>query len=114
MIGLGDIGVMHSRAGDAGLLLKALAHPSRLMLLCLMAERERAVGELTDLLGLRQANVSQQLAKLRQEGLVGQRRDGKAIYYHISNQDARRVLEVICDIFGAKLGKIVPDCTEPK
>ncbi len=94
--------MLQSRAGDAVLLLKALAHPSRLMLLCLMIERERAVGELVGVLGLPQANVSQQLAKLRQEGLVGRRRDGRATYYRVCDPGTRRVLEVLCDIYCAE------------
>jgi DNA-binding transcriptional ArsR family regulator len=58
--------------------LKALAHESRLMILCILAEGERSVSELKEFLNLRQATVSQQLARLRADGLVSARRDGKA------------------------------------
>jgi len=90
---------LRDKAGAASALLKALGHPSRLLLLCLLIERERSVGDLEAMLGLRQANVSQQLAKLRAEGLVGTRRDGKSIHYFIADPAARQVLAILYDIY---------------
>ncbi len=84
------------RASD---FLKALAHETRLLLLCLLSERERSVTELENILSLRQPTVSQQLARLRLDGLVTTRRDGKTIYYRINDDDIRRVISVIYDIF---------------
>ena len=84
------------RASD---FLKALAHETRLLLLCLLSERERSVTELENLLSLRQPTVSQQLARLRLDGLVATRRDGKTIYYRINDDDIRRVISVIYEIF---------------
>jgi DNA-binding transcriptional ArsR family regulator len=84
------------RASD---FLKALSHENRLLLLCLLAERERTVTELENLLSLRQPMVSQQLARLRLDRLVTTRRDGKAMYYSLANDDVRRVITVIYDIF---------------
>jgi len=98
---LPDLERMQSHAGDASAFLKALSHPARLMLLCRLSEGEMSVGALEAELGLRQATVSQQLARLRVEGLVDCRRDGKAIYYHVCDDGTRRVLEVVCDIFCA-------------
>ena len=86
-------------ARDASDLLKALSHESRLLVLCLLAEKERSVGELEQILSLRQPTVSQQLARLRLDGLVDTRRDGKTIYYSIADDDVRRLIEVIYDIF---------------
>lgn len=86
------------RASD---FLKALSHENRLLLLCLMAEGERSVGELENILSLRQSAVSQQLARLRFDGLVIARREGKAVYYRIANEDVRRMIGVIYDIFCA-------------
>jgi DNA-binding transcriptional ArsR family regulator len=80
-------------------LLKALSHESRLLVLCLLAEKERSVSELEHILALRQPTVSQQLARLRLDGLVVTRRDGKAIYYSIADEDVRRVIEVIYDLY---------------
>jgi DNA-binding transcriptional ArsR family regulator len=84
------------RASD---FLKALAHETRLLLLCLLSERERSVTELENLLSLRQPTVSQQLARLRLDGLVTTRRDGKTIYYRINDDGARRVIALLHEIF---------------
>lgn len=95
-------------ARDASDFLKALSHESRLLLLCLLAEKERSVGELENILSLRQPTVSQQLARLRFDDLVTTRRDGKTVYYSLANENVRQVISVIYDIFcktGAKTGR---------
>ena len=79
--------------------LKALAHESRLVILCILAEGEKSVGELEEILNLRQPTVSQQLARLRADGLVSTRRDGKAIYYSLASEEARTVIGAIYDVF---------------
>jgi DNA-binding transcriptional ArsR family regulator len=87
------------KARKASDFLKALAHENRLVILCLLSERERSVTELEDLLQLSQATVSQLLARLRHEGLVETRRDGRAIYYSISDETTRRFVQAIYDKF---------------
>ena len=87
------------KARQASNFLKALSHENRLLLLCLLAERERSVTELENILSLRQSAVSQQLARLRFDGMVDTRRDGKSIYYSLANDDVRRVISVVYDIF---------------
>ncbi|WP_344848625.1 metalloregulator ArsR/SmtB family transcription factor [Celeribacter arenosi] len=94
-----DMDVMMSNACDASQLLKALSHEGRLMILCHLVTGEKSVTELEELLSARQAAVSQQLARLRLEGLVTPRRDGKAIYYSLTDDRPRRILEVIYDMF---------------
>lgn len=79
--------------------LKALSHENRLLLLCLLAERERSVTELENILSLRQPTVSQQLARLRLDGLVTTRRDGKAIFYSLADENVRSVISVIYGIY---------------
>jgi len=79
--------------------LKALAHEGRLMILCHLVERERSVAELEQLLNVRQSTVSQMLARLRQEGLVEARREGKTIYYRLTDERTRPLLELIHDMF---------------
>jgi len=79
--------------------LKAMSHENRLLLLCLLCEKERSVGELETILALRQPTVSQQLARLRYDDLVTTRRDGKTIYYSIANENVRRLVGVIYDMF---------------
>jgi DNA-binding transcriptional ArsR family regulator len=71
------------------------------MILCILAEGEKSVSELEEILSLRQPTVSQQLARLRGDGLVSTRRDGKTIYYSLANDDVRRVISVVYDIFCA-------------
>jgi ArsR family transcriptional regulator len=79
-------------AAAASALLKAVSHEGRLMILCHLAAGPRSVTELEALLGARQAAVSQQLARLRLEGLVATRREGKAIFYSIHDP---KVLELV-------------------
>jgi DNA-binding transcriptional ArsR family regulator len=97
--GMADLDLLMGKARKASDFLKALSHENRLMLLCLMAEKERSVGELETILNLRQPTVSQQLARLRLDGMVTTRRDGKVIYYSLASEDVRRVIAVIYDIF---------------
>lgn len=64
-------------------LYKALAHPARLRILDVVARREACVCHLTALLGMRQPYVSQQLATLREAGVVVGRREGTLMYYRL-------------------------------
>ena len=86
-------------ARSASDFLKVLSHENRLLLLCLLAEKERSVGELENLLAMSQSSVSQQLARLRYDSLVTTRRDGKTIFYSIANENVRSVIALIYDIF---------------
>ena len=96
-----ELDMLMRRARKASNFLKAVSHENRLLLLCLLAERERSVTELENILSLRQSAVSQQLARLRYDGMVDTRRDGKTIYYSLANDDVRRVISVVYDIFCA-------------
>ena len=90
---------MIGNAERAANFLKALGHEGRLMILCHLASGEKSVTELEDLLSSRQAAVSQQLTRLRLEGLVKPRRDGKTIYYKLTDNRAREIIEVVYDLF---------------
>ena len=90
---------MVEKATSAANFLKALAHEGRLMILCHLSQGEKSVTELERLLCARQAAVSQQLARLRLEGLVSARRDGKAIYYSVCDPRAQRLIELVYDMF---------------
>jgi len=96
---------MSDNAKRASEFLKALAHESRLMILCILTEGEKSVSELEDHLGLRQPTVSQQLARLRADGLVATRRDGKTVYYSVASDEARTVIGAIYDMFCRKARK---------
>ena len=86
-------------AQDASAMLKALAMNSRLMIFCILAEGEKSVSDLETLLAQRQSTVSQQLARLRLDGLVGARRDGKLVYYSLANDDVRTILQAVYQVF---------------
>jgi len=90
---------MVEKAREASDFLKALSHESRLLILCILAEGEKSVTELEQILGERQSTVSQQLARLRLDGMVTTRRDGKTIYYSLANDDVRTILTAIYDVF---------------
>lgn len=90
---------MAARASEAAAYLKTLAHEGRLMILCHLGAGEKSVGELEDLLGIRQAAVSQMLARLRDEGLVMTRRDGKTIYYSLSDNNTEQVISLLYSLF---------------
>ena len=94
-----DIDAMQRNAGDAADLLKSLANPSRLLVLCALVNREHTAGELEELAGLSQSAVSQHLARLRKQGLVTTRRDGQRIYYALCDDHVRRLLETMHDIY---------------
>ena len=97
-----DADAMASSAEDATNFLKALAHEGRLMILCRLAEGECSVNELEELLSARQAAVSQQLARLRLEGVVGTRRDGKSVYYFLADEKVKRIIPMLYDMFCGK------------
>lgn len=79
--------------------LKAISHEGRLMILCHLATGEKSVTELEDLLSARQAAVSQQLGRLRLEGLVTPRREGKTIYYSLTDDKSRKIIGLVYELF---------------
>ncbi|MCH9824033.1 MULTISPECIES: ArsR/SmtB family transcription factor [Lentibacter] len=86
-------------ATKASNFLKTVSHEGRLMILCHLVTGEKSVTELESLLSARQAAVSQQLSRLRMEGLVIPRRDGKAIYYRLADNRPKRILELVYELF---------------
>lgn len=93
------------QARKASELLKALSHEGRLLILCLLAEGERSVSELEDVMRMPQAAVSQQLARLRFDRLVNTRREGRTIYYSIATAEVASVIETLYDLFCAPVRK---------
>jgi DNA-binding transcriptional ArsR family regulator len=90
---------MRASADRACGLLKALANPDRLLLLCQLSQGEHCVSELEEHLGIQQPTLSQQLTVLRQEQLVSTRRDGKQIFYSIASKEAMAVMQVLYEQF---------------
>lgn len=90
-----DLPKMRAAADRACSLMRVMSNPDRLMLLCQLAQGERRVGELEELLDIQQPTLSQQLAVLREEALVETRREGKQIYYRIASEAALAVMDVL-------------------
>lgn len=90
---------MRQHAADAAGLMKALGNESRLMILCTLVDRERSVSELNAVVPLSQSALSQQLARLRQQGLVETRRESQTIYYSLAPGPADRVIHLLHSIY---------------
>lgn len=95
-----DLAIFEKKVGDAARLLKLVANEKRLLILCrLIGEKEMSVGALADAVGLSQSALSQHLAMMRDDGLVGTRRDAQMIYYSLSDPNVARLLQLLKDIY---------------
>ncbi|CCE00332.1 metalloregulator ArsR/SmtB family transcription factor [Bradyrhizobium sp. STM 3809] len=92
---------LEDKAEEAARLLSAMANPKRLMVLCNLIDAERAVGDLAEQVGLRQAALSQHLAMMRALDLVATRRDGQTIYYRLASHEVREVLQTLYRLYCA-------------
>lgn len=90
---------MRLHAADAAGLMKALGNESRLMILCALSTGELSVGDLNEIVPLSQSALSQQLARLREQGLVDTRRQSQTIYYSLSPGPANRVIQLLHDLY---------------
>ena len=93
---------LQAQSEQAAKLLKALANPDRLLLLCQLVEQEKSVAELGDLTGIAQPSLSQQLSVLRAENLVVTRREGKSIFYRIEAPEVHAVLQTLYKLYCEK------------
>lgn len=98
-LGSPDTASMLENAERTTAFLKSLSHPTRLIILCRLAEGKARVNELESTLGVPQAAVSKQLARLREEGLVSFVRDGRSIVYRLADERARRVVNMLYQEF---------------
>ena len=90
---------MARNADSVAAYLKTMAHQGRLMILCHLGTGEKSVGTLEQLLDMRQAAVSQMLARLREEGFVKTRRSGKTVYYSLANNTSAELITVLHRMF---------------
>ncbi len=89
-----------SQAADVAVsLLQSLGNKSRLMIMCQLINGEKSVGQLADLLQVRESTVSQHLALLRKDKLVATRRQGQTIFYAIASDQARQLLETLYKLY---------------
>ena len=101
------MGELQRSARRAAPLLKAMSNPSRLVILCQLAEGERSVGELEEEVGLSQSGISQHLAVLRREHVVVTRRDKQTVYYALASADVMALMATLHQVFckPAKAGR---------
>ena len=90
---------LQHNAVHVAFLLKAMANPARLMILCQLAERECSVGELERAVGLSQSGISQHLAVLRRSDVVKSRRDGQTVFYSLASSDVVAVMGTLYAVF---------------
>jgi DNA-binding transcriptional ArsR family regulator len=93
---------LRQSAAQCCVLLKAMAHEDRLLLLCQLTQGEHNVGELETSVGIRQPSLSQHLGVLREEGLVAARREGKYIYYHLASHEVVAIMQTLSALFCGK------------
>jgi len=86
-------------------LLKAMANPSRLMILCQLAEGEKSVGEMEDIIGLSQSGLSQHLAVLRKKRIVSTRREAQSIYYSLASKEVEEIMAALYRVFCARVSR---------
>ena len=94
-----DLNQMAQSASRASALMKTLGHKDRLMILCHLADGEKSVGQIADLLEIPQSPLSQHLSRMRKEGLVDTRREAQTIYYSLKSGEASRIVEVLYELF---------------
>jgi DNA-binding transcriptional ArsR family regulator len=94
-----DAAELQESAADAADFLKALANESRLLILCNLAEGEKSVGELQELIDLSQSALSQHLAVLRRDGLVQTRKSAQTVYYCLASDATQAIMGTLYEYF---------------
>lgn len=94
-----EIAAMLDNAGEAAAFLKKLANPHRLMIACALVGGELSVRELEEMLKLRQPGLSQQLAELREAGLIVARRQSKSVYYRLADDRIEALVGLLHEMF---------------
>ena len=97
-----DLDRLQESATHATTLLKVMANPNRLIILCQLAEGEKSVGELESVVGLSQSALSQHLGVLRQQGVVTTRRSAQSIFYSLAGKEVQTIMLALHDVFCGK------------
>ncbi|MBU0622839.1 MAG: metalloregulator ArsR/SmtB family transcription factor [Gammaproteobacteria bacterium] len=84
---------------QASLAMKAIAHPLRLKILCVLADSELSVQDIVDNVGTSQSNISQHLAILRDKGVLSTRKDANRVYYRIGDPRTVKLVGMMRDVF---------------
>jgi len=97
----GDAADMKARVGEASAFLKTLSNPDRLLVACALVDGERSVRELEALLDIRQPGLSQQLAGLREAGLIVSRKHGRQVFYRLADPRVETFIATMHALFCA-------------
>jgi len=95
-----NIDELRDRADEVSGTLKLLAHPNRLLVACELMEGERSVSQIEARTGVRQPNLSRDLARLRADGLVTARREAKQVFYALKGERMHKLMTALCAAFG--------------
>jgi ArsR family transcriptional regulator len=79
--------------------IKAIAHPLRLKILCILGDQEVSVQEIVDAVGTSQSNISQHLAILRDKGVLCTRKDANRVYYRIEDLRTLKLVSLMREVF---------------
>ncbi|MEC7277083.1 MAG: metalloregulator ArsR/SmtB family transcription factor [Bdellovibrionota bacterium] len=94
-----DISLMKEMTPKVAAILKQMAHPKRLFLLCLIRDQEMSVSEIERLCGMGQSQTSQVLNQLKNQGLITDRREGKNVFYQLKDQEIAQLLHALYHIY---------------
>jgi ArsR family transcriptional regulator, virulence genes transcriptional regulator len=91
--------MLEEKVEDVSALLKSISHPTRLMILCLLQQGELSVGEIRASLDTTDANISQHLTILRNQGIVKSRKDSNFIYNRIEDHRVLKLIDTLQELF---------------
>lgn len=100
-----DTAELVGNATEAADFLKKFAHPSRLMIVCALVDGERSVRDLEDTLGIRQPGLSQQIAELRDAGLIVGRKESKNMFYRLADGRVSEFIDLMFRMFCTPAGR---------
>ncbi|THF60698.1 ArsR/SmtB family transcription factor [Pseudothauera rhizosphaerae] len=89
----------HEHIETAARALKAIAHPLRLKILCVLGDTEVCVQDIVDAVGTSQSNISQHLAILRDKGVLQTRKDANRVYYRVGDQRTLQLIGLMREVF---------------
>lgn len=79
--------------------LKAMSHPLRLRILCILGDQELSVQEIVECVGTSQSNISQHLAILRDKGILASRKDANRVFYRVGDARTLRLIDMMQEVF---------------
>jgi DNA-binding transcriptional ArsR family regulator len=93
---------LSTHAEEVSAMLKSLAHPVRLKVLCFLIEGEKSVNDIVDFCGVSQSGVSQFLGRMKREGLVQARKEGSFVYYEIADRRLVKLMRFLKETYCSK------------